>query len=886
MSLPTTSGNNLRLRIRTELLRIVRSYVVMASVLVTLVVGIATAINQRDENDHHRQLVLTKLGTEVSNVAHELEALGTSPLLWTGLTDSMGREAYLAPLLAQFNRASLRQFVVLDYRGRVFLGSEPGPAAELAGSAPVAEAVRKGTTTVGLLPAMEGPPDLVLVQRVLAPQTDTPVGFIVARVNTGRLASQLELPSGSRVSIALGDQPPLPPLAEGLLLSSTGREQVRASNFKVDLRVWVFCPVTDALLIIAGVVLTAFMLGLWNIRRVVAWADQFSASTTQRLDQLLVNCQKLLAGEPVSQLDESEPDELSEVNRALATMLRQQRKAADEMRTTALVFSTAAEGILVTDPQGHILDANPAFCRMTGYGRNELLGRRSGSLYRQVGRGDQSREMARALKERGRWSGETNFVDRHGNVIPTSVAISAIRDEDGTTSGHVAVITDVSRLKEAENQLRTLAFRDALTGLPNFRLLTRQARELLNALPLDTGRLAVLFFDVDQLKFVNDNHGHEAGDALIKGIAERIRTILPPGHLLCRRSGDEFLAVVDLTPEGATAALRAALEHLNPVMVPFAHDQIPATATVGIARLPEDGRSWHELQICADVAMNEAKQTRRGSVMWYDAVLGAKRYRHRLIQTKLTQAIEQGVLQVHYQPEVDLRTGAIVGFEALARWTDPELGVISPAEFIPISEDSHLSDKLTLLVAARVLSDKKHLQARYPGAKVAFNAAPQVFRNADLLQFLTDQAASDPQAMDGLEIELTETQVARDEASLMPQLQILKALGVRLVIDDFGTGYSSLARLTPLPISRLKIDRSFVAGLSEERQDRIARLIVNMAHGLDLEVTAEGLEEAAQREALLGMGCHRGQGWLFAPALPLADVLLLSEPLEAAVEAL
>jgi len=635
------------------------------------------------------------------------------------------------------------------------------------------------------------------------------------------------------------------------------------------------------------VVLVAFALGLWNIRRIVTWSDRFSASTTRRLDQLLVDCQKLLAGEPVNSLDESVQDELSEVTRALAAMLRNQRKAADEMRTTALVFSTAAEGILVTDPQGHILDANPAFCRMTAYSRSELLGRRSGSLYRQVGRGDQSREMTRALKEHGRWTGETNFVDRHGNVIPTSVAISAIRDETGNTSGHVAVITDVSRLKEAENQLRNLAYRDALTGLPNFRLLTRQARDLLNSLPLEGGRLAVLFFDLDKLKFVNDNHGHEAGDAMIKAMAAHLSEVLPAGHLLCRRSGDEFLAVVDLTPDGALHALRAALEAVNPVMVQFGHDQIPATATVGIARLPEDGRSWHELQICADVAMNEAKQTRRGSVMWYDAVLGAKRYRHRLIQTKLAQAIEQGVLQVYYQPEVDLRDGSIVGFEALARWTDPELGVIQPSEFIPISEDAHLSDQLTMLVASRVLRDKKELQARFPGVKVAFNAAPQVFRNADLLKYLSDQANEDPQALEGLEIELTETQVARDEASLMPQLQMLTALGVRLVIDDFGTGYSSLARLTQMPISRLKIDRSFVAGLNQARQDRIARLIVNMAQGLSLEVTAEGLEEPAQREALLGMGCHRGQGWLFAPALPMSEVMLMMTPLEAAaVEAL
>jgi len=308
------------------------------------------------------------------------------------------------------------------------------------------------------------------------------------------------------------------------------------------------------------------------------------------------------------------------------------------------------------------------------------------------------------------------------------------------------------------------------------------------------------------------------------------------------------------------------------VDVPVGSDNIPASATVGISRLPEDATNWQELQICADVAMNEGKQTRRGSVQWYDARLGRKMYRQRQIQRRLAQAIEQEALRVFYQPEVDLRTGRVIGFEALARWTDPELGEVSPTEFIAVAEGAHLIEPLTLLVAQAVLRDKPRLQARYPGAVVAFNVAPQVLRNPRLLKLLASRAAQDG-LIDGLEVELTESQVDLGEGGLLPHLQALTDLGVHLAIDDFGTGHSSLSRLAQFPISRLKIDRSFVEGVERTRESRIVRLIIDLAKALDLEVTAEGVETAEQREALVRMGCHRGQGWLFARAMPLSAIL-------------
>ncbi len=875
----TLPHTTIRQRIGVELARIAGSYVALIGVLVAAIaVGGAIGFVRMDLG-HQRELVRTRLVTEMTNVGHEMTSLATSPLLWTGLTDSYGRETYLAPLMARLNRAPLRRYVLLDYRGRVFMATDEAQAQALAAHPAVVEAVRMAREGYGLRADAQGAAELVLVHRVMSPQSDSPVGFIVGAVRLGAMADQIDWRFGMRASVAVGELPPVPPLPGGLNFSVMVADRVPVGDAGVPLRFWVVQPALPVVGVIALAVLLAVAAGLLMLHRIRHWANRFSATMTARLDRLLVDCQRLLAGETVSQLEDTVDDELSEVTRALSVMLRIQRKATDEMRTTSLVFSTAAEGILVTDPDGGIVDANPALCAMTGFSRSELIGRRAGSLYRSVGRGDQRREMVDALLARGRWSGETNFLDRRGRIIPTSVSISSIRNEAGESLGNVAVITDVSKLKEAETKLRDLAYRDALTGLPNFRLLSRQVRQLVSSLPVGTGRLAVLFIDLDQLKYINDTYGHETGDAMIKSMAARLQQVLPPGHLLCRRSGDEFIAVVDTTVPGSEDRLREALSRLNPVDVPVGSDNIPASATVGISRLPEDATNWQELQICADVAMNEGKQTRRGSVQWYDARLGRKMYRQRQIQRRLAQAIEQEALRVFYQPEVDLRTGRVIGFEALARWTDPELGEVSPTEFIAVAEGAHLIEPLTLLVAQAVLRDKPRLQARYPGAVVAFNVAPQVLRNPRLLKLLASRAAQDGM-IDGLEVELTESQVDLGEGGLLPHLQALTELGVHLAIDDFGTGHSSLSRLAQLPISRLKIDRSFVVDLHQERQAKIARLIVNLARGLGFEVTAEGVEKPQQAQDLLEMGCHRGQGWLFARALPLDAALALVEPLQ------
>lgn len=868
-------------RISGPLIRILRLYVTVVTGLVMGLTVLAAYLYQSAALENVREKVLTRVVAEVNNQAAELSALATSPLLWTGLTDSQGREAYLKPLLARFNRSALRQFHVLDYRGRVFLAPESGPPAEtqaIAADPFVIAAVRESRVSYNLRTTAQGRTQIVLVEPIQNPNAESAVGYIVVVIDLPTLLSQLSIDADVGIALALGDRTLVPTPDERFKFTTEGRALATASELEVPVRVHVDRSMHAIVLPSVAGLLIALLLGAWMIRRVKSWSQRFAMTTTQRLDRLLLECRQILAGERLEAVEPGPNDELAQVTQALNAMLMQQKRFTDDLRTTSLVFSTAAEGILVTDPSGCIVRANDALLAMTGYQREELLGQPAGTLYRDADSQEISRAMASALASQGRWGGETTFIGRDKRLIPASVAISRILDDEGEVLGNVAVITDISHLKRVENQLRDLANQDALTGLPNFRHMSEQVQQLLEGAKADGRQLAILFLDLDHFKTVNDEHGHDIGDTVIQAVASHLTRHLPPGHLLCRRSGDEFVAVVDRTGVD-DHDLGRQLHRLLPLEVTAGDGPLTVTGTIGVSRFPEDAVDWHELQICADVAMNDAKQDKRGTLGWYGAAIGRRMHRRRLVRGRLPEALRTQAFEVHYQPEVDLRDGRVIGFEALARWHDPELGVVGPAEFIPVAEEARVMDALTLCIAEKVLRDKHLLQARFPGAVVAFNASPQVFRRSRLLQFLSDRSVQDDGVLRGLEIELTESEVSRLAPTLQLQVQALVGMGVRLVIDDFGTGYSSLSRLTQFPISRIKIDRSFVNGLARPREARIVRLVIDLAKVMGFDVTAEGVETVEQRDTLVAMGCYRGQGWLFARALPASE-LVASEPVQ------
>jgi diguanylate cyclase (GGDEF)-like protein/PAS domain S-box-containing protein len=877
-------------RISVPLIRIVRTYVILITISVALLITAGSWFYLQAQLQHQRDLVLTRLATVLAGTSLELDAWASAPSVQTALMSPQGRDSNLGPLLASFQRGEGRTVTVHNGQERSLLTADAAMDSPIPDLPQVRQAMDTGRQWHGVYAPSQGPLELVLVRPVMGPLGDRPMGFLIAALDVPVILRELAVGSDVTLAVSLGAGPVAPTRDGAWHMRVLGERMVIVGEGGVPVRVALGRPVYRSALLLALVLAFVMGLGWWTLRRLEAWARGFAASTTGRFEQLVRESRLLLAGGASSANASTSPDppagsrgirdELSEAMDAVARILRQQKTLNDTLRKTSLVFSTAAEGILVTSPDGRIVDVNRALTQITGYQRDELIGRPVATLYRSPW-DDRSRHgMAVALEDEARWGGETQLLARDGQTIPATVSMARMRDDHGLVQGDVTVITDVSALKQAEAKLRELAYHDALTGLSNFQYFSDQARELLTR-SVDTGQCyAILFIDMDRLKFINDAYGHEAGDRVLKALARHLGKALPSSHRLCRRSGDEFIALVSVSAQGGELELERLLGHLNPVSVDLPIvGRVSITATVGGSRFPQDGRDWDLLLQRANIAMNEAKQHQRSSLSWFDTSMGRRASRQRSLQGKLARAIETRALQVHYQPEVNLQTGAVIGFEALARWTDPQLGVIEPTEFIPVAEEARLIEQLSLQVVQTVLWEKASIQSRFPRARVAVNLSPRALLGQRLLGYLQHRASLDPRLLRGVEIELTETQLASTEATFLQKLHIANGLGLQVVIDDFGTGHSSLSRLTQFPISRLKIDRSFVVGLEIARQSKLVRLIIHMARVMGLEVTAEGVETEAQRALLLEMGCVRAQGWLFAPAAPLEQILALPRQL-------
>jgi len=869
-------GQTLRGRIVAELSRILRTWVVVAvGLLGLLAVGVGgydavVRLNQESE------LVATKLRADVDNVVRQLQSLAGSPLLWTGLTDSYGRESYLRPLLARFNAAGGSPITVLDYRGRFFLGTSAQAHAEVLASAPVQQAVQLGQAQYGLVQTEGQARVLVLVMPVLSPQTASPAGFILAEFDPDAALQGLPLREGLAVALATAAQPRAEAASAPGWLRAGGQLRAGQEPLRVELRLMVSRSVGSVLGLTLGIVALTAGLGLWLVAQLKGWAQGFAEGTARRLEELVAYCRDIVAGRPVAAQQHPVNDEISAVFEALDRMLRQQQQDTEALRASARVFNTSAEAILITDGQGHIADVNPALEQMTGFTRQELLGQPAGLLYQGAETDRVSGDIRRALAAGDIWRGETAFLARDGRRIPTRVAVSRLEDDAAAGRRTVAVISDISPIKAAEDKLRFLAYHDGLTGLPNFRSLSETLQARLEAPDALREPFLLVFFDMDHLKWVNDSHGHDVGDTVIIGLAEHLRARLPARHLLCRRSGDEFVALVDISAEQSLDAVREALASgLSTFRVQAEIGSIPVSVSAGVARFPEDASAMQELLICADGALNRTKQAGRAAVGWYDETLGRKLQRDRLIQTRLARAIDTGAITLHYLPEVDLRHGAILGFEALARWEDDELGVVSPAEFIPVAEESHLMERLTMHVLTTVHADRPHIEARFPGAQVSVNTRPQALRSRRVLDTLAGLAAQGEAARLPIHVELGEADMHLAVQQLPQEIKALQGLGVRLLMDDFGSEASSVSRLAGLQGARVKIDAALIAAMGAAEGLRVVTGMIQLARILELEIGAEGVESADQHQQLLDLGCQRAQGWLYARAMRLEELLAL-----------
>ncbi len=567
--------------------------------------------------------------------------------------------------------------------------------------------------------------------------------------------------------------------------------------------------------------------------------------------------------------------------RRLRAALRDKSALLDEVAILAKTFDSA-QGVVICDADGRIVRVNRAFTAVTGYGAEEAMGRTPGELLRS-GRHDRAfyDAMWQALRTQGHWEGEIWNRRKNGEVYPEWLAISAIADAVGKIRHYVAIFSDISWRKQAEAQIEQLAFFDPLTGLANRRLLMDRLEQAVRQARREHRWGALLFVDLDRFKDINDTQGHDAGDAVLREVAQRLQASLREQDTAGRLGGDEFLVLLPAAhtqrDDAALAAKAVADKLMAALQAPVAVSGQPAatlTASVGIALYGDQSAEGNGLDLlkAADLAMYSVKQAGRNGVAFFDPDMeAAVRQRHAL-QQALAEAIEHDRLQLYVQPQVNAR-GHVVAGEALLRWPRDDGRFVSPAEFIPLAEETGLILPLGAWVLERACAVLARWQ-RHPtltDLRLAVNLSARQFREADFVDQVAEALRRHGLAPQQIEFEITESVFLGDLEEARRTLQRLKALGVTLALDDFGTGFSSLSYLAELPFDVIKIDQRFVARLAQPTRadEAIVTTIIALGRKLDMQVLAEGVETEAQARYLIAHGCHLLQGYHFGRPMPL-----------------
>ena len=561
----------------------------------------------------------------------------------------------------------------------------------------------------------------------------------------------------------------------------------------------------------------------------------------------------------------------------IARDITRQKAQERELRQAASVFTHANEGIMITNVHGHIVDVNQAFTRITGYPRQEVVGRNARLL--NSGRQDANfyQTMWLALATQGYWVGQLWNRRRNGEVYPQQMTISAVQDESGQTQQYVALLHDVSEQMAYEQQLRRAAHYDGLTGLPN-RVLIGEILARETARAQQSGRrTAVAYLDLDGFKDINDRHGHSIGDALLVEVSRRMEAVLPSGDVLARIGGDEF--IVMLTGVDDALAAQQRIQALLPVAarpVQVAGLDFQVTVSIGLAVDAVDGPADPELLIRqADQAMYQAKLQGKNRCCVFELANERElRYRQEQLD-EIRSGLVLGQFVLHYQPKVNMRTGQLLGVEALLRWQHPRRGLLLPDQFLPLVEEHELAVVLGKWVINTALEQIAAWHDQGLQVQVSVNIGARHLQHACFLQELKQMLDDYPQvAPNRLQLEIVETSALDDIEHASGLLLACRSLGASSAIDDFGTGYSSLSYLKRLPVQLLKIDKSFVSEMLHDPDDlSILEGIIGLARAFDREVIAEGVESEDHGIVLLQLGCEQGQGYGIARPMPAARLV-------------
>ena len=551
------------------------------------------------------------------------------------------------------------------------------------------------------------------------------------------------------------------------------------------------------------------------------------------------------------------------------------RRADENARLAFEAIRHSGEGILVTDADHRIISANPAFELVTGYSAAEAAGH-TPAIFSSVGQEDGFFDTLRqTLENSGHWQGEVWNRRKNGEVYPEWLGVSAVREADGKARYYVYIFSDMTERKAAQERIEFLAHHDPLTELPNRLLLRdRMAQAMAHATRMQS-RVALMFLDLDRFKKINDSLGHPVGDGLLKAIVERLKGCVRESDTISRQGGDEFVIVLNDVRDGDAVSRVADKIHQRmgrPFLV--GEHSLITSFSMGVAIFPDDGEDFDVLMQKADTAMYHAKESGRNSHRFFTEQMNLQVVEHMHLETQLRQALENGEFVLHYQPQLDLQERTIIGVEALVRWNSPDNGLVPPAKFIPVAEDSGLIVQIGAWVLREACRQARAWQdAGLPPFVVAVNLSAIQFKRLDLVNTVINALVLADLDSHWLELELTESILLQDAEATLDTVHRLKALGVKLSVDDFGTGYSSLAYLKRFAVDKLKIDQSFVRDLVTDPDDAaIVRAIIQMAHSLKLKTIAEGVETEELCNLLQIFRCDEIQGYWLARPMPAGEL--------------
>lgn len=551
------------------------------------------------------------------------------------------------------------------------------------------------------------------------------------------------------------------------------------------------------------------------------------------------------------------------------------RRLEQQLRQASVAFEHAAEGMVVTDRDGNIVAVNQAFCAVSHYEREQVIGRQV-SEFIQDPHGAELSGLWKQLDSAGRWEGEMIGKRQDHSQFSMWLTFGVVRDSQEMVTHHVGVFSDLTALKQSQEKLDHQAHHDALTGLPNRLLMGDRLQHAMDRAKRYGSQLALMFIDLDRFKYINDTQGHPVGDAVLREVAKRLCSDLRDSDTVARLGGDEFVVLLE-DIEQDNVVSRVGDKILRELALPIAVNgqEFFISASIGVAMYPQDGDDVATLIRNADSAMYRAKERGRNNMVGYDEGMTRAAAERFALERDLRRAIERDELVLLYQPQYSMMCSEVVGVEALLRWHHPEHGAVPPSVFIPIAEETGYIVKIGEWILNRACTDMNHwLSVGLEVPLVSINIAAAQVSRGNLVESVSDVLTRHQLPASRLELEITESFILNQAEEGIRVLNNLRSLGVNLAIDDFGSGYSSLSYLKRLPIAKLKIDQSFICDLPNNPDDgAIARAVVALGHSLGLQVVAEGVENQDQFQFLRRAGCDQIQGYYMASPMTVDEIV-------------